>query len=109
MSNDVPLAGQIFRELATDISKKNLLPEERVRDRRPQGRPQEYHLPGAQCGGRPDDVVAPRSSLPFIDVIPSHDKANLVFPTGHVGAIVSSAAQKKLWPQVAAWLGDHDA
>ena len=40
-----------------------------------------------------DDVVAPRSSLPFIDAIPSRDKANLIFPTGHVGAIVSSAAQ----------------
>ena len=109
MHNEVPLAGQIFRELVIDISKKNLLPKSEFVTGGRKVDLKNITCPVLNVVADRDDVVAPRSSLPFIDAIPSHDKANLVFPTGHVGAIVSSAAQKKLWPQVTAWLGDHDA
>jgi len=109
MSNEVPLAGQIFRELVIDISKKNLLPQSQFVAGGRKVELKNITCPVLNVVADRDDVVAPRSSLPFIDAIPSRDKANLIFPTGHVGAIVSSAAQKKLWPQVAAWLGDHDA
>lgn len=56
--------------------------------------------------------ISPREALhaPAVDLL-SHSKAskearNLVFPAGHVGAVVSASAQKKLWPQVGAWLKD---
>jgi polyhydroxyalkanoate synthase len=109
MNNDVPLAGRIFRELATDISKKNLLAQSQfvAGDRKVELK--NISCPVLNVVAQSDDVVDPKSSLPLVDLISSHDRANLVFPTGHVGAVVSSAAQKKLWPQVAAWLGDHDA
>jgi polyhydroxyalkanoate synthase len=109
MNNDVPLAGQIFRELAIDISKKNLLAQSKFVAGGRRVELKNITCPVLNVIGQWDDVVDPKSSLPFIDLISSHDKANVVFPTGHVGAVVSSAAQKKLWPQVAAWLGDHDA
>ncbi|MGE0681360.1 MAG: hypothetical protein AB7P69_10750 [Candidatus Binatia bacterium] len=57
--------------------------------------------------GEYDDVVHPRSSLPFIDLLDSKDAHNLVFPAGHMGLAVSSAAHKKLWPQVGRWLGER--
>ena len=54
-----------------------------------------------------DDVVHPRSSLGLTDRVGSGDRSTLTFPTGHVGAMVSSAAHKKLWPQIGAWLGER--
>ena len=58
--------------------------------------------------GEYDDVVHPQASLPLTDLVGSTDKRNLVFPVGHIGVVVSSSAQKKLWPQVGAWLKKHD-
>ena len=54
-----------------------------------------------------DDVVHPRSSLGLVDSVSSRDRRNLTFPTGHVGAMMSGAALKKLWPQIGAWLGER--
>jgi len=39
----------------------------------------------------------------------SGDARNLLFPTGHVGAVVSTAAHKQLWPRVGQWLREHSA
>jgi len=109
MSNEVPLAGRIFRELIVDVFKKNLLPQSQFVAGGRKVELKNITCPVLNVVADHDDVVAPKSSLPFIDAIASRDKGNLVFPTGHVGAIVSSAAQKKLWPQVSAWLGERDA
>jgi hypothetical protein len=32
-----------------------------------------------------------------------------MFPTGHLGVAVDDRAHAELWPQIAAWLGIHDA
>jgi len=109
MNNDVPLAGQIFRELTNEVSKKNSLAQSQFVVGGRKVELKNITCPVLNVVAQWDDVVAPQSSLPFINLISSHDKANLVFPAGHVGAAVSSAAQKKLWPQVAAWLAGHDA
>jgi polyhydroxyalkanoate synthase len=109
MNSDVPLAGRLFSELTNGIFKRNLLAQnkfvvgEHVVDLR------NITCPTLNVAGEWDDVVDLKSSLPFVDLIGSKDKRNLVFPTGHVGAVVSGAAQKRLWPEVAAWLGEHDA
>jgi polyhydroxyalkanoate synthase len=109
MNNDVPLAGQVFRELIINVFKKNLVAQSQFMAGDRKVELKNIACPVLNVIADHDDVVAPKSSLPFIDAIASRDKANLVFPAGHVGAIVSSGAQKKLWPQVCAWLGDHDA
>ena len=109
MNNDVPIAGQIFRELTTQLFKKNLLAKSEFVVGEGKVELKNITCPVLNVVAEKDDVVAPRASLPFIELIGSQDKANLVFPTGHMGAAVSSGAQKHLWPQVAAWLGDRDA
>jgi poly(3-hydroxyalkanoate) synthetase len=43
----------------------------------------------------------------LVDRVSSRDRNNLTFPTGHVGAMVSGAAHKQLWPQIGAWLGER--
>ena len=108
MNSDVPLAGQIFRELTEAIFRKNLLIQDRF-----QVGGQPVTLRNITCSvlnviGEYDDVVHPKSSLPLIELVGSSDARNLVFPTGHIGAAVSAVAQKKLWPQVGAWLKERD-
>jgi polyhydroxyalkanoate synthase len=108
MNSDVPWAGQIFRETTEDLFRKNLLIQGRF-----QVGGETVDLKNITCSvlnviGEHDDVVHPKSSLPLIDLIGSSDARNLLFPTGHIGAAVSGPAQKKLWPQVGAWLKERD-
>jgi len=108
MNSDVPLAGQVFRELAKEISQKNLLAQgqfkvgSRVVDLK------NICCPVLNIIGEHDDVVHPQASLPLADATSSNDKQTLVFPAGHLGVIVSSSAHKKLWPQVSTWLKERD-
>jgi len=108
MSSDVPLAGQIFREMTGDIFKRNLLAtgEMVIAGRHVDLR--NVRCPLLNVVADMDDVVHPRSSLPLPEKVGSTDRRNLTFPTGHLGAVVSAAAIKKLWPQVGEWLADRD-
>ena len=108
MSSDVPLAGQIFREMTGDIFKRNLLArgEMKVADRPVDLR--NITCPLLNVVADLDDVVHPRSSLPLPEKVASADRRNLTFPTGHIGAVVSAGAINKLWPQVGQWLADRE-
>jgi polyhydroxyalkanoate synthase subunit PhaC len=109
MNSDVPLAGRIFREVTRDIFHQNLLKQNHLRVGEEVVDLQRITCPVLNVVGEYDDVVHPQSSLPFLECVGSADKANLLFPTGHVGAVVSAAAHKKLWPQVGQWLREHSA
>jgi polyhydroxyalkanoate synthase len=108
MNSDVPLAGQIYRETVGRIFKRNALVkgEFSVGGRRVE--PQRVTCPLLNVVAEHDDVVHPRSSLGLPEFVSSDDAGNLTFPTGHLGAVVSAAAIKKLWPQVGDWLAQRD-
>jgi len=108
MSSDVPLAGKIFREMTGDIFKRNLLAkgEMKIADRPVDLR--NITCPLLNVVADLDDVVHPNSSLPLPEKVGSADRRNLTFPTGHIGAVVSAGAIKKLWPQVGEWLADRE-
>jgi len=108
MNSDVPLAGQIFRELTRDLLQHNLLAQGRFQVGGQTVDLQRITCPVLNVLGEYDDVVHPQASLPLTDLVGSDDKGDLVFPVGHIGVVVSSSAQKKLWPQVGAWLKKHD-
>jgi len=107
MNSDVPLAGRIFREVTQDIFQQNLLRHNRFRVEGETVDLQRITCPVLSVIGEYDDVVHPKSSLPLVTLVGSNDAHNLLFPTGHVGAVVSTAAHKKLWPQVGQWLREH--
>jgi len=104
MNSDVPLAGQIFQELITGVFQQNLLVENRLQVGNKTVDLKRITCPVLNIIGEYDDVVHPTYSLPLPELIGSDDKANLLFPTGHIGVAVSAAAHKKLWPQVVQWL-----
>ena len=109
MNSDVPLAGRIFREVTQDIFQRNLLMQNRLRVGGEAVDLRRITCPVLNVVGEYDDVVHPQSSLPFLEYVGSADKANLLFPTGHIGVAVSAAAHKKLWPQVGQWLKARSA
>jgi polyhydroxyalkanoate synthase len=108
LSSDVPLAGQLFRELVVDVFKKNLL----ARGQMTVGGEVVNlgHIAASLLNvvAAADVIVHPKSSLPLVDLVDSADKTNLVFPTGHIGIAVSTEAHAKLWPQIGNWLAQRD-
>jgi polyhydroxyalkanoate synthase len=108
MNSDVPLAGQIFREATQDILQKNLLAQDRLWVGGKEVDLRRITCPVLNVIGEDDDIVHPKSSLPFPERIDSVDKANFLFPTGHIGVLVGTAAHKKLWPEVGIWLKEHE-
>jgi polyhydroxyalkanoate synthase len=108
MNSDVPLAGQIFRELHRDLFQQSLLARNQMQVGGQKVDLGQIKCPVLNIAGEHDDVVHPQASLPLTELVSSTDKQTLLFPTGHIGVVVSGSAQKKLWPQVGAWLKTHD-
>jgi polyhydroxyalkanoate synthase len=108
MRSDIPLTGQVYREMHQLIFKRNALKKGELRLA---GRPvdlRRINCPVLNIVAEQDDVVHPRSSLGLIEHVGSQDKRNITFPTGHIGAVVSAGAISKLWPQVGQWLAERD-
>jgi hypothetical protein len=61
---------------------------------------------GNYYGNKKDRRAGQRQSLP--ELVSSADKRNLHYPTGHMGAAVSSDSLKRLWPQISNWLAERD-
>lgn len=55
-----------------------------------------------------DNIVPAVSASALMDRISSRDKTQLELPGGHVGAVVSKAAQKKLWPWMSSYWAQRD-
>jgi polyhydroxyalkanoate synthase len=104
IDSDVPMAGQLFREVAIEIFAQNRL----VRG--------EFAVGGAPINfrriicpllnilGRFDELVPPRAGEPLTQLVRSRDRQTVVFPSSHVGAAVGIAAHETLWPAVGQWL-----
>ena len=109
MHSDVPLAGRIYQELVKDIFKRNALVKGEFKIAGVPVELAKIACPLLNVVAEYDDVVHPSSSLPLPEFVGSWDKRNLTFPTGHLGAVVSSGALSKMWPQIGAWLSERDA
>jgi polyhydroxyalkanoate synthase len=55
-----------------------------------------------------DNIVPWRSAARLVDVVGTEDKKHLHLPGGHVGAVVSKKAKKKLWPELLDWWRERD-
>jgi len=107
LHSDVPMAGKIFVETGAMWRDNSLLKGEMklggsVVDLK------QIAAPLLNVIGDFDDIVNPRSSEPLPELVSSADKRNLHYPTGHMGAAVSSDSLKKLWPQISKWLAERD-
>lgn len=55
-----------------------------------------------------DNIVPWQSAAVLLEKVQSKDKVLLKLPGGHVGAVVSKAAQKNLWPKMSAFWAARD-
>jgi len=108
MMSDVALAGETFRELVLQLSKRNALVKGEFKLGGKKIDLKRITCPLLNVVAEKDDVVHPQSSMPLPDYVGSSDKRNLTFPVGHLGAVVSAGAMTKLWPQIGAWLAARD-
>ena len=108
MHSDVPLAGRLFHELCINLFRQNQLLRGQLQVGKHRVDLQHITCPVLNIIGEYDDVVHPYSSLPLLEHISSPDKQDLVFPVGHMGLAVSSAAHRELWPQVSGWLAERN-
>jgi polyhydroxyalkanoate synthase subunit PhaC len=107
MNSDVALAGRIFKETVTGIFGRNQFARGEFQVGGRTVDLSQIRCPLLNLVAEFDDVVHPRSSLPLVDRVGSQDRRSLTVATGHVGAMVSSTAHKRLWPQVAQWLAER--
>ena len=55
-----------------------------------------------------DNIVPWQSAKELVDLVSSKDKDWLHLPGGHIGAVVSKSASKRLWPKIADWWAARD-
>jgi polyhydroxyalkanoate synthase len=56
-----------------------------------------------------DNIVPKEAATALVDLAGSKVKQHVHLPGGHVGAVVSRSASKRLWPVLDAFYADHDA
>src|SRR6266446_6651777 len=108
LESEVPIAGALFRELTTEIYKKNSLANGRFKVGSKVVDLKRIASPVLNVVADSDVVVDPSSSLPLIKLVGSADATNLRFPTGHLGVALSEEAHTTLWPEIGQWLKEHD-
>jgi len=108
MASDVPLAGGVFKEMASELAGENKLCRNLFEIGGRRVDLTSITMPLLNIIGEYDDVVHPSQSYGVLDAVGSTDKRTIAFPAGHIGVGVGDSALKKLWPEVTKWLAEHD-
>jgi polyhydroxyalkanoate synthase len=109
LDSDVPLAGRLFCELLCDAYWRRQLADGRLVFGGRRADLQNVRCPVLNVSGEHDRLVPPASTRTLVDRVGHADSRNLVFPAGHLGLMLSSAAHAGLWPRVGAWLRSETA
>jgi polyhydroxyalkanoate synthase len=108
-NDNVSLPGEFYRQYIRDLYRKNLLVKAQLSL---SGRPVDLRnidCPLLVVSFEHDNIVPYESAERLVTEASSDDATTWRLPGGHVGAVVSRAASKMLWPQLAAWWAERDA
>jgi polyhydroxyalkanoate synthase subunit PhaC len=104
LNDNIPVAGEIYREFAKYLFQQNLL----VKNRMPLGRHivdlRNITCPLLNLMASSDHLVPCSQTEPLNDLVSSTDKEKIIWPAGHIGLAVGTSAQKELWPRAVDWL-----
>jgi polyhydroxyalkanoate synthase len=107
VNDNIPVAGETFRQFVKDCFQKNLLIQGKLRLGRKTVNLRNITCPVLNLMASGDHLVPCGQSASFNDYVGSRDRKSITFPAGHIGLSVGSKAQKELWPKVCAWLGER--
>lgn len=100
----IPIAGGAYRQLIVDLYRHNRLMDGTLKLR---GEPVDLghiHANALNLIATEDHIVPPEQTEGVMAKIGSDDKQLLKIPGGHIGMMAGSAAVKRTWPQIDAWL-----
>lgn len=107
VNDNIPLAGETFRQFVKDCFQKNLLIQNKLRVGRKTVDLSKITCPILNLTATADHLVPCGQSAPFNDAVGSKDRKSINFPAGHIGLSVGSKAQRDLWPKVCEWLAER--
>jgi poly[(R)-3-hydroxyalkanoate] polymerase subunit PhaC len=109
IDSDVPMAGQLFREVAIDIFAQNRLVRGELAVGGEPINLRRIVCPLLNVVASFDELVPPRACESLTQLVRSRDKATVVFPSSHLGAAAGLSAHERLWPAVGQWLAVRDS
>jgi polyhydroxyalkanoate synthase subunit PhaC len=107
VNDNIPVAGETFRQFVKDCFQKNLLIQNKLRIGKRTVNLADITCPVLNLMATGDHLVPCSQSASFNDCVGSKDRKSITFPAGHIGLSVGTKAQKELWPKVCEWLGER--
>lgn len=109
-ANDMlPLAGEYFRETVKQLMWENGLVTGKLVVGGRSANLNRITVPFFHAQAKHDSLVQPEASRPFIDLVGSEDKTEMVLSGGHVSLVCGPNAVGRLWPQLDDWLSERSA
>ena len=103
----VPVAGEAFRQFVKEYVRENqLVKGKHIIDGRTV-KMANIRASLLNIVAEYDHLVAQSQAAGLMDLVASEDKELKIIPSTHVGIMISRRARYKLWPEVAAWLGER--
>ncbi|MCG8409179.1 MAG: class III poly(R)-hydroxyalkanoic acid synthase subunit PhaC [Phycisphaerales bacterium] len=106
-NDNIPVAGETFRQFVKDCFQKNLLVQGKMRIGTKTIDLSRINCPILNLMASKDHLVPCGQSAPFNDLVSSRDRKSMTFPAGHIGLSVGSRAHRELWPKVCQWLAER--
>lgn len=103
----LPLAGEYFRDTIRELMWGNKLYKGTLVMRGKTAKLSDIKIPVMHAIAEHDHIVAYEASKPLLELIGSQDKAEIVLKGGHVSLIAGPNAVRRMWPQLATWLGER--
>lgn len=109
-ANDMlPLAGEYFRDTVKDLVWENGLYTGKLVVGGKPTKLKNITVPFFHAQAKHDSLVPPAASRPFVQLVGSKDKTELVLNGGHVSLVCGPNAVSRLWPQLDDWLSERSA
>lgn len=108
LNDNIPVAGQMFRQFVKYCMQQNLLIQGKLRIGRRKVNLRDITCPILNLTATQDHLVPAELSIPFNEAVGSEDKQGINFPAGHIGLAVGSRANRELWPKACDWLASRD-
>ena len=100
----IPITGGAYRQLIVDMYRNNRLMKDAMTLRGEQVHLENIIASVLNLIATDDHIVPPMQTEGVMAKIGSDDKELLRIPGGHIGMMAGSAAIKRTWPQIDAWL-----
>lgn len=109
LNSDVPLAGQLARDIFGAVYWEGQLAEGRLHVGGRRVDLDRVVCPLLNVSGARDQLVPPQRTTTLVKRVGSDYARNLVYPASHIGLLGAQAAHQDLWPRVSTWLRLFDA